>query len=90
MASIMSERITEAELLDALAEATAGNGPDDARTLHELMGETGIPRDRMLSALRLCRAKGRLVVHSVWRESILGRRVRVPAYTITATKRKRS
>ncbi len=89
----MSERITESELLDALAEATAGTGPEDARTLNDLIADTGFARERLLAALRACHTAGRLVVHQVYRESILGRRSRVPAYTIAPARkssRKRS
>ncbi len=87
----MSIKITQADLLDALAEATAGNGPDDARTLNELVREHTIPRDRMLGALRAANEQGRLLVHYVYRTTILGNRARVPAYTFRAsTKRKRS
>jgi hypothetical protein len=82
-------RITEAELLDALAEANVGDGPEDARTLNELIAEHGIARDRMLAALHVCRSQGRLVVHQVSRETLLGRRTRVPAYTILPAKKKR-
>lgn len=82
-------KITESELLDALAEATHGDGPDDARTLNELIAEHRIPRDRMLAALHVCRQQGRLVVHQVYRDTLLGRRARVPAYTILPAKRRR-
>lgn len=75
-------RITEAELLDALAQANVGDGPEDARTLNELIAEHKISRERMLAALHVCRAQGRLVVHQVYRESLLGRRAPVPAYTV--------
>lgn len=88
----MTVRITEAEILDALAAAAPGNGPEDARTLGELRAETGLSRERLLAALHACRKAGRLVVHQVYRETLLGRRARVPAYTITpsTTKKKRS
>lgn len=78
----MSMRITESDLLDALSLATNGDGPEDARTLNELITEKKIPRDRMLDALKALRSAGRLTVHRVMRETIDGRRTPVPAYTI--------
>ncbi len=87
----MSQKITEAELLEALAEATTGDGPEDARTLLELVGDTGFSPNRVRAALRACHTAGRLVVHYVCRRNIIGQRARVPAYTINAAKkRKRS
>ncbi len=81
--------ITAAELLDALADAHGHAGPEDARTLNELIADTLVPRDRLLDALRALRAQGRLTVVSVVRESILGTRVRVPAYLIAPAPKKR-
>ncbi len=84
-------KITQAELLDALAAATPGKGPDDARTTSELLDEArasgaNVGRDALLDALHAIRKEGRLVVHSVVRESLLGKPTRVPAYTILAKK----
>jgi hypothetical protein len=41
----------------------------------------------LLVALHLCREAGRLAVHQVYRETLLGHRQRVPAYTITPVQR---
>lgn len=80
--------VTTAELLDALVDSAKANaGPDDARTMNELMAEYRIPRDRMRNALRALREEKRLTVHMVVRESLIGVYTKVPAYIITARKR---
>lgn len=81
MASIV---ITEAELLDALAEAARGVEPSEARTGPELMAATGFPEKRLRAALKALQAQGRLDVHQVTRQSLDGRAIRVPAYTVRA------
>lgn len=73
--------ITESEILDALAAATAG-GPAEARTGPELQREFGIGEKRLRNALRLFNEAGRLEVHRVARMSLAGAQVLVPAYTI--------
>ena len=76
-------KISEAELLDALASASRGVGPEDARTVAEIREDTGFSREKVMAALHASRKAGRLVLHHVERVGIDGRRARVPAYTIT-------
>jgi hypothetical protein len=87
-------RITEAEIIDALASAAAGAMPDDAQTVQDLIATTGYSGERVRMALHAMRAQGRLVVHRVARAGIDGRAAKVPAYTIlpapTPAKRKRA
>lgn len=80
-----SVRITETELLEALAEATKG-GPDDARTTMELVEQTGQTRTTVTEALRALHRQGRLVVHQVKRQGFDGKYRPVSAYTILPAK----
>ena len=73
-------RITEAELLDALA--TAGAEPSDAKTVQELADDAGLSQPRVRKALRLLHRAGRLGIHRVQRADLSGRVQLVPAYTI--------
>ena len=76
-----SVRITESELLDALANAT-GEGPDDARTAQEMADDAGIPVARVRRALQQLARAGRLESHRVRRPDLSGRLQVLPAYTI--------
>lgn len=77
----MSIRISEAELLDAIA-ASVNGGPSDAKTIQELMAEYGMPREKVRAALVQHNRDGRLRVHSVARRAIDGHLRKVPGYTI--------
>lgn len=77
--------ITESELLDALS--TASKEPEDARTIGELMTETGLSQKRVRAALHAFNSKQRLVVHRVTRTALDGRAASVPAYTILPAKK---
>lgn len=74
--------VTEAELLDALALACAGDAPDDARTVQEMADASGLHIRRVRAALVTLKAQGRLTAYQVTREALDGRAARVPAYTI--------
>lgn len=84
MASIV---ITEAEIRDALAEAT--NGPKEARTVQELVSDTGVAERRVRRALKALQIEGRLQAHTVRRPDLSGRMQPVPAYAILPAKRQR-
>jgi hypothetical protein len=73
-------KITQQELLDALATASAE--PEDARTINELCAEHGLNAKQMREALHAIAAQQRLGVHRVTRIALDGRRGQVPAYTI--------
>jgi hypothetical protein len=75
--------VTESELLDALALTVPGDGPEDARTVAEMVQATGIYIRRIRHALARLQQEGRLTVHQVVRRDLAGRRSVVPAYTIT-------
>lgn len=78
-----SVRVTEADLLDALAAATSGEGPEGARTVVEIVEETGIHINRVRAALKAMQVAGRLQVHRARRADMSGRVQTVPAYTVT-------
>lgn len=83
-------KITETELLAELAATMQRPGPEYALTANEIQDATGWGRDRILRVLKLFASAGRLNVHRVKRESILGIVTTVPAYTVApAPKRKR-
>lgn len=83
MAAKRVETITETELLDALAAATAGRGPANARTVTELAAKANVTRIRVSKVLHEMKRAGRLRVHRVTREALDGRQAMVVAYTIT-------
>lgn len=83
-----SLRITETEMIDALARAVRTGGPEEARTTTELQMSTGLALGRLKKALRVLYAEGRLVTHEVLRISYDGRPRPVPAYTILAKAKK--
>lgn len=82
--------VTQAELLDALAEAMQGAAPSDAMTVGEMASAKGIHAGRIRKALQQLKADGRLVVHRVTRLDIGDRPQQVMAYTILPAKKKRS
>jgi predicted ATP-grasp superfamily ATP-dependent carboligase len=82
-------RITQQELLEAIADASRGTAPKDARTVAELVEDTGCSVRAVRVALQKIAAARRLVAHRVQRQDISGRSVQVPAYTVTPAKRKR-
>jgi len=75
--------ITEAELLEAIAAAGVGKGPDEARTVVELCDATGTSENRVRKGLMVMKKAGRLHVHHVEREALDGRMSKVAAYTVT-------
>lgn len=74
--------MTEAELLDALRDALAPSveEPEGARTTDELMEDTGFGEKKIRRSLQILKKKGELEAVRVFRESIDGRRVPVPAF----------
>ena len=74
-------RITEAELLEAIASSVRG-GPEEAKTMQELMADYNLPREKVRSALLQHNREGRLRVHVVARRAIDGHLRKVPGYTI--------
>lgn len=76
------ERVTESDLLDALAAAASGDGPDDARTAQEMADDAGISVPRVRRALQQLARAGRLESHRVRRPDLSGRVQLLPAYTI--------
>jgi hypothetical protein len=81
-------RITQTEILDALALAAPGNASKDARTVKELSEETGMRRQQVCEALARLKLDGRLKLHRVQRERIDGFSRHVPAYTILPAKKR--
>lgn len=77
-----SVRVSEQDLLDALAASIQGHAPADAKTTSELVDETGIARTTLVEALRALHKQGRLVPHQVKRMGFDGKLKPVPAYTI--------
>lgn len=82
-----SMKISEGELLDALARATTGEGPDDAKTLNEWSAAFGISPLRMKRAFHVLHSEGRLLAHRVRRPRMDGLMTLVSAYTILPAKR---
>lgn len=78
--------ITEAELLEALA--TSRRDPAGAKTIREMMRETGFGKTKVVLGLRLLWEAGRVRVHQVQRASLDGKTRPVPAYTLLPAKRK--
>lgn len=74
-------RITESELLDALAAAMPESEPD-AMTVPELAVAHGVAEKRLRAALKVLATAGRLRHHRVMRPTLDGRHAPVPAYTI--------
>lgn len=83
----MAPRVTESELLDALAKAAGGSAPEDARTMQELADAAGCSRRKVQDTLRMFQTQGRLRVHRVRRTRLDGVVQPVPAYTILPAKR---
>ena len=82
--------ITQSDLLDALAAASTGSAPEDARTLTELAAEAGISKERARKGLHALQLQRRLVVHRVPRLDLAGRAALLPAYTILPAKKARA
>ena len=82
-------RITEAEILEAVANAYHGTADEDARTVPELAADNGVSRDRVRRALQAMAAAGRLNVHKVCRRGLDGRHSIVSAYTVTPAKKRK-
>lgn len=82
-------QVTESDLLDALAAATPGHGPESARTTQEMMAATKLTMHSVSKALRQLQATGRLQAHRVPRPAIDGVMRLVAAYTITPAKKAR-
>lgn len=77
--------ISEHELLDALAGAMAeSNGPEEAKTVNELMAEKNMARVKVMMALRVLDRQGRLACFRVKRRALDGVDRFVPAYTVRA------
>jgi hypothetical protein len=74
--------ITENELLAALSVTEAV--PSGAKTVRELVKETGLPRNRIKQALERWQDEGRLLVYQVLRPGLDGRVRPVPAYAVLA------
>jgi transcription initiation factor IIE alpha subunit len=75
-------KITEQELIDALALAVGNRGPEEAQTQEEIARASGINVKRVRDAMRGLQAQGRLVVHRVMRPRLDGVLVPVTAFTI--------
>lgn len=75
-----TESITEAELLAAFAAAT--DTPSNAKTIRELVRETGLPKNRVKQALERWQDEGCLLVYQVLRPGLDGRMRPVPAYAV--------
>ena len=78
--------ITESELLEALAHSQRP-GEDGARTVREMVADTGLAETRIHKALQAFQAQGRLTVYRVRRQAIDGTSKVVPAYSITKKKK---
>jgi hypothetical protein len=81
--------ITEDEVLEALAIAAPGRAPENARTTEELALAAGVSHDVVNSRIRALSREGRVMVHTVYRENVVGKRIQKPAYTILPAKKKR-
>lgn len=87
MAANSVAAITEAEILEALANAAAGSAPSEAKTMTELADEAGVTSLKVQRALKHYQKQGRLASHRVQREAIDGTFRWVPAYTILPAKK---
>lgn len=79
-------KISEAELLDALALAAPGQAPENARTCAELAALAGLGDNAIQERIRKLHAQGRVVVHKVYRPNVAGVMVQKPAYTFLPAK----
>lgn len=85
----MAISITEAELLEALAESVQGTGPAEAKTVLEIAAASRIGEKRVRAALNVLKAQGRLQVHRVLRPRLDDTLFPTSAYTILPAKKKR-
>lgn len=85
----MASVITQNELLEALAAAVPSGGPADARTVGEMSAETGLQEFKIRQALKILLTQQRLTAHRVHRDSIDGRKMSVPAYTIAPVRKRK-
>lgn len=74
--------LTEQDLIEAILEAQAGEGPAGALTVHDLVEKTGMWDGCIREKLRRLQAMGRLDVCKVRRATIDGRVQAVPAYRL--------
>lgn len=82
-----SEVITQAELLDALAEAMGSRGPAEAKTIMEITRATGLGEKRIRAALQSLKEAGRLRKHRILRPRLDD--VLVPVWGFTVAPRRR-
>ena len=82
----MATAITESELLEALAHSQQP-GEDGARTVQEMVADTGLVEQRIHKALKAFQTQGRLTVYRVRRTAIDGSLRVVPAYSISKKKK---
>lgn len=76
------EKITEQDLIEAILAASA-TGPDAAGlTAAELVDRSGMSEKWVRKRLRALKTAGRLAVGRAGRETIDGRVVRVPVYSL--------
>jgi DNA-binding transcriptional regulator YhcF (GntR family) len=77
--------ISEGEILEALAVAKC-HAPAEAESIEEMAKRTGLAPNTVRKALLKFRAEGRMQIHRRDHIALDGRRMRVPAYTITPKK----
>lgn len=80
--------LSEAEALEAIAAATSGTTPKQAKTVQDIMGACGLSRDVVRRALGRLAMQNRLEVHQVRRPDLSGRINQRPAYVVLPKKRK--
>jgi hypothetical protein len=80
--------ITEGELLDALAHAMPGKGPDDAKTLREIAQASGLDERKVRTALQQLQVQGRLQTHKIQRARLNGHPMTYTGFTILPAKKR--
>jgi hypothetical protein len=80
-------KVTETEILEALAAAMEQKGPEGARTMAELQQATGQTAGKITVGLKSLQAQGRLRVHRTFRMAIDGTRRISPAYEVLPAKK---
>ena len=81
-------RVTENELLAALADARP-DAPPDAMTSGEIAKHLGLQRTAVKQRLQRLHREGRLVIWKTRRVDMSGREQVVPAYTIKSEKKRK-